>query len=106
MRAAELGYTLKAPTNRIMEILNGRRAVTGNTALRPGHFFGTSPEFRMNLQKLQELRLAENKSRKAIKDLPTLREKPDRFTASADVKNNGGYRRGANLADPGSPNLP
>jgi plasmid maintenance system antidote protein VapI len=38
MRAAELGRTLKAPTNRIMEILNGRRAVTGNTALRPGHF--------------------------------------------------------------------
>jgi addiction module HigA family antidote len=60
MRAAELGRTLKAPTNRIMEILNARRAATGHTALRLGHFCGTSPEFRMNLQKLYELRLAEN----------------------------------------------
>jgi len=72
MRALELGRTLKVPTNRITEILNARRAATGDTALRPGHFFRTSPEFRMNLQKLYELRLAENKSRKAIKDLPTL----------------------------------
>jgi addiction module HigA family antidote len=59
MSAAELGRTLNAPPNRIMEILNGRRAITGNTALRPGHFFGTSPEFRMNLQKLEELRLGD-----------------------------------------------
>jgi plasmid maintenance system antidote protein VapI len=60
------------PTNRITEILNGRRAVTGDTALRLGHFFGTSPEFWMNLQKLYELRLAENKAGRTIKDLPTL----------------------------------
>ena len=72
MSAAELGRKLKVPTNRITEILNGRRAVTGDTALRLGHFFGTSPEFWMNLQKLYELRLAENKSGKTIKDLPTL----------------------------------
>jgi antitoxin HigA-1 len=61
MSAAELGRKLKVPTNRITEILNGRRAVTGDTALRLGHFFGTGPEFWMNLQKLYELRLAENK---------------------------------------------
>ena len=72
MSAAELGRKLKVPTNRITEILNGRRAVTGDTALRLGHFFGTSPEFWMNLQKLYELRLAENKSGQAIKELPTL----------------------------------
>jgi addiction module HigA family antidote len=72
MSAAELGRKLKVPTNRITEILNGRRAVTGDTALRLGHFFGTSPEFWMNLQKLYELRLAENKSGRTIKDLPTL----------------------------------
>jgi plasmid maintenance system antidote protein VapI len=40
--------------------------------LRLGHFFGTSPEFWMNLQKLYELRLAEQKSGETIKDLPTL----------------------------------
>ena len=62
MSAAELARDLKVPTNRITEILNGRRAITGDTALRLGHFFGTSPEFWMNLQKLYELRLAENKS--------------------------------------------
>lgn len=72
MSAAELGRQLKVPTNRITEILNGRRAITGDTALRLGHFFGTSADFWMNLQKLYELRLAENKAGKTIKDLPTL----------------------------------
>ena len=72
MSAAELARQLKVPTNRITEVLNGRRAVTGDTALRLGHFFGTSAEFWMNLQKLYELRLAENKSGKTIKRLPTL----------------------------------
>jgi addiction module HigA family antidote len=72
MSAAELARQLKVPTNRITEILNGRRGVTGDTALRLGHFFGTSPEFWMNLQKLYEIRLAENKSGKTINTLPTL----------------------------------
>jgi addiction module HigA family antidote len=72
MSAAELARRLKVPTNRITAILNGRRAVTGDTALRLGHFFGTSPEFWLNLQKLYELRLAEQKSGETIKDLPTL----------------------------------
>ncbi len=44
MSAAELARNLKVPTNRITGILNGRRAVTGDTALRLGHFFGTSAE--------------------------------------------------------------
>jgi antitoxin HigA-1 len=72
MSAAELARQLKVPTNRITAILNGQRAVTGDTALRLGHFFGTSPEFWLNLQKLYELRLAEQKSGETIKDLPTL----------------------------------
>jgi addiction module HigA family antidote len=72
MSAAELARQLKVPTNRITSILNGQRAVTGDTALRLGHFFGTSAEFWMNLQKLYELRLAEEKSGGMIKDLPTL----------------------------------
>lgn len=79
MSAAELGRNLKVPTNRITEILNGRRAITGDTALRLRHFFGTSPEFWLNLQKIFELRLAEARSWATIKDLPTLsqaRKKP------------------------------
>ncbi len=72
MSAAELARNLKVPTNRITEILNGRRAITGDTALRLGHFFGTSPEFWLNLQKIYELRRAEDKSWEKIKGLPTL----------------------------------
>ncbi|AEB08042.1 HigA family addiction module antitoxin [Desulfobacca acetoxidans] len=72
MSAAELARQLNVPTNRITEILNGQRAVTGDTALRLWHFFGTSPEFRLNLQKLYELRLAKQKSGEIIKSLPTL----------------------------------
>ena len=73
MRAAELARQLKVPTNRVTEILNGQRAITGDTALRLAHFFGTSPEFWLNLQSLYELRLAEAKTGKAIKKLPTLK---------------------------------
>jgi len=72
MSAAELARQLKVPTNRVTEILKGQRAVTGDTALRLGHFFGTSAEFWMNLQKLYELRLAEEKSGETIRNLPTL----------------------------------
>ena len=72
MSAAELSRQLKVPTNRITEILNGQRSITGDTALRLGHFFGTSAEFWMNLQKLYELRLAEQKAGDTIKALPTL----------------------------------
>ncbi len=72
MNAAELARQLLLPKNGITETLNLRSAITGDTALRLRHFFGTSPEFWMNLQKLYELRVAENKSGKTIKDLPTL----------------------------------
>ena len=71
MSAAELARQLKVPTNRVTEILNGQRAITGDTALRLAHFFGTSPEFWLALQSLYELRLAEAKTGKAIKKLPT-----------------------------------
>jgi addiction module HigA family antidote len=72
MSAAEFARQLNVPTNRITEILNGRRAITGDTALRLAHFFGTSAEFWLNLQSLYEIRLAERKSGKSIKALPTL----------------------------------
>lgn len=74
MSAAGLARQLKVPTNRITGILNGQRAITGDTALRLGHFFGTSPEFWLNLQSLYELRLAEQKAGKSIRVLPTLKK--------------------------------
>ena len=73
MSAAELARRLGVPTNRVTQILNGRRAITGDTALRLAHFFGTSPEFWLNLQSLYEISLAQQKSGKSIKTLPTLR---------------------------------
>ena len=73
MSAAALARQIATPTNRITGILNGRRAVTGDTALRLGHFFGASPEFWLNLQKIYELRLAEAKAGEAIRGLPTLK---------------------------------
>ena len=73
MSAASLARQLGVPTNRITEILNGQRAITGDTALRLGHFFGTSAEFWLNLQSLYDLRLAEQKAGKSIKALPKLK---------------------------------
>jgi len=72
MSAAELARRIEVPVNRITQILAGRRAVTGDTALRLGRFFGTSGEFWLNLQKLYELRLAERENGAAIARLPTL----------------------------------
>lgn len=74
MSAAELARQLGVPTNRITEILNARRAITGDTALRLAHFFGTTPEFWLNLQGLYEIRIAQSKAGKSIKVLPTLKK--------------------------------
>jgi antitoxin HigA-1 len=73
MSAAELGRKLGVPTNRITQIVNGQRAITGDTALRLGHFFGTSPEFWLNLQTLYELRVAQQEAGSSIQALPTLK---------------------------------
>src|ERR1700682_2321337 len=73
MSAAELARRLDVPTNRITEILNRRRGITGDTALRLAHFFGTTAEFWLNLQSLYEIRLAQRKPVKSIKALPTLK---------------------------------
>jgi antitoxin HigA-1 len=73
MSAAELARKLDVPTNRVTQILNGTRSVTGDTALRLAHFFGTSAQFWLNLQSLYELRVARHKAGKSIKSLPTLK---------------------------------
>jgi len=75
MRAAELARKIDVPTNRVTQILNGTRAITGDTALRLAHFFGTSAEFWMNLQSLYALRLAQEEAGKSIQTLPTLKRR-------------------------------
>lgn len=86
MSAAELGRQLKVPTNRITGIMNGERSVTGDSALRLAHFFGTSPEFWLNLQKLYELRRAEAKAGAAIRKLPRLRESEKSEPRSSQIR--------------------
>jgi antitoxin HigA-1 len=73
MSAAELARKIDVPTNRITQIMNGTRSVTGDTALRLAHFFGTSAQFWLNLQSLYDLRIAEQKAGKSIKSLPKLK---------------------------------
>lgn len=75
MSAAQLSRHLGVPTNRVTAILKGQRSITGDTALRLAHFFGTTPEFWLNLQSLYDLRLAQQKSGKTIERLPTLKER-------------------------------
>lgn len=72
MSAAELGRQLNVPTNRITAIINGQRMITGDTALRLGHFFGNSAQFWLNLQAIYDLRVAQSKAGKVICKLPTL----------------------------------
>jgi addiction module HigA family antidote len=75
MSASELARKLAVPTNRVTQILNGTRSITGDTALRLAHFFGTSAQFWLNLQSLHDLRLAQEKAGKFIKDLPRLKRR-------------------------------
>ncbi len=73
MSAAALARQIDVPANRVSEMLDGQRGITGDMALRLGHFFGTSPEFWLNLQKLYELRMAKEKVGEVISALPTLK---------------------------------
>ena len=73
--AAELARQIDVPVNRITGIINGQRAITADTALRLGHWFGTNPEFWLNLQKLYELRLARAAVGDRVGNLPKLTER-------------------------------
>lgn len=56
--ATELSRQIKVPANRLTQIIQGKRSITGDTALRLGHWFGTSPQFWLNLQSAHDLRIA------------------------------------------------
>ena len=74
---AEMGVTqatfarqIEVPANRVSQIISGKRSVTGDTALRFGHWFGVDPQFWMNLQTQFDLAVAERKAGAAVRDLP------------------------------------
>lgn len=69
--AAELSRQIGVPPNRVSQIINGKRAITGDTALRLGHWFRTSAEFWLNLQTAYDLRVATEQAGRAIARLPT-----------------------------------
>ena len=96
MSAADLARHIDLPVNHVAEILDGHQAITGDTALRLGHYFGTSGEFWLNLQKLYELRLAEHENGSDIARLPTLdagRSGRGRGRAPERVRADGGGRK-------------
>src|ERR1700694_6168187 len=76
--AAELARQIDVPVNRVTGIINGQRGVTADTALRLGHWFGTSPEYWLNLQKLYELRLARAEVGDRLEKLPRLADRKRR----------------------------
>ena len=53
-----LARELRVPVTRISDIVNGRRSLTADTCLRLARYFGTTPEFWMNLQSTYDLRVA------------------------------------------------
>jgi addiction module HigA family antidote len=67
----ELARQLNVPANRITQIIQGKRAITGDTALRLGHWFGTSAQFWLNLQAAYEIRVAQSLAGEEIEKLPT-----------------------------------
>lgn len=67
----ELARQLHVPANRITQIINGQRGITGDSALRLAHWFGNAPEFWMNLQAQHDLKVAAAEAGREIKTLPT-----------------------------------
>jgi addiction module HigA family antidote len=67
----ELARQIAVPPNRISQIIQGKRAITGDTALRLGHWFQTSPQFWLNLQSAYDLRVASDAIGQKVAELPT-----------------------------------
>jgi len=72
---SELSRQIGVPPNRISQIINGKRAVTGDTALRLAHWFKTAPDYWLGLQAAYDLHVAERACGRSIQGLPT---RPDR----------------------------
>ena len=68
---SELSRQINVPVNRVTQIMKGQRGITGDTALRLGHWFGNSAQFWLNLQGAYDIRLAEEQVGAEIAALPT-----------------------------------
>lgn len=70
LSASALARAIKVPPNRITQILNGERSITGDTALRLGHWFNMNPVFWLNLQSNFDLNLARQAVGEEVEALP------------------------------------
>jgi addiction module HigA family antidote len=67
----EFARQIDVPPNRVSQIISAKRAITGDTALRFGHWFGVDPQFWINLQAQFDLATADQATGEAIRRLPT-----------------------------------
>ena len=67
LSASKLALALRVPSGRITSILNGKRAITPETALRLGRYFGNSAQFWLNLQARYDLLIVERELGDRIK---------------------------------------
>lgn len=75
----ELSRQIGVPPSRITQIIQGKRAITGDTALRLGHWFGTNPRFWLTLHSAHDLRVAQAEIGALVAALPTRSgSRPDR----------------------------
>ncbi len=70
LSARKLAELIEVPPNRLYQIVAGKRALTADTALRLGRYFGMSPEFWTNLQSAYELDLARRNTGNLIESIP------------------------------------
>jgi len=105
MSAAELARQIDVPVNRVTGIINAQRSVTADTALRLGHWFGTSPDFWLNLQMLYELRLAQREIGKRVEKFPRRadRKRKDTHQCRSSLRRTGQEFRARDRREEGQP---
>ena len=81
IRLTEFACQIDVPPNRVSLIVAGKRSITGDTALRLGHWFGIEPEFWLNLQAQYDLAVADRQTGEVIRHLPTRHGLPLRAEA-------------------------
>ena len=85
----EFSRQISVPPNRVSQIIAGKRSITGDTALRFGHWFGTEPEFWLNLQSQFDLAQADRRVGALVRELPTAYQL-DRDGSEGDGESNTG----------------
>jgi len=89
----ELSRLINVPPNRVTQIIHGRRNITGDTALRLGHWFGNSASYWLDLQSAYDLHIAEEKAGGEIEKLPVRgRATANESQIHSDPRRSGGKR--------------